>query len=371
MRKISIIGSVLLIVAAYFANDYLAKSKKPLKQKKGKIVKTVFVKPVLNSAVPLSIEENGNLVAKNKIVIYSEVQGLLEDPANKFRAGKTFKKGTSIIAIDNEDFKAGLIAQKSAFQNLLVSIMPDLKSDYPTSFDKWNSYLKNLDLHKPLEVLPEPVSDKEKYFISGKNIATSYYNIKSQEGTLANYEIIAPYDGILTEATMTAGTLVRPGQKLGEFINPNVFELPLSVNGSYASRLKIGKEVTLTDVEKLNSWTGKVTRINGRIDQNSQTVQVFVEVKGEGLREGLYLQANVNIEEVDNALEVSRKLLVNNSFVYIVENGMLKLEKISVVHSSKSTVTLTGLENGILLVEKPVPGAFENMKVKIFDDSKK
>lgn len=371
MRKVSIIGILLLIVAAYFANDYLVKSKMPLREKKGKVVKTVFVKAAINKTIPLVIEENGNLVAKNKIVIYAEVQGLLEDPSNKFRAGKVFKKGNSIVSIDNEDFKAGLIAQKSSFQNLLVSMMPDLKTDYPNAFDKWNSYLKNIDVFTPLPELPITTSDKEKYFISGKNLFTNYYNIKSQEGSLQNFNIVAPYDGILTEAIATSGTLVRPGQKLGEFINPKVFELPLAVNGSYASRLKVGKKVKLENVEKRNVWEGEVTRINGKIDQNSQTVQIFVEVKGAELREGMYLQAFVEIEEVENALEISRKLLVNNSFVYTVVDGKLKLKEISVIHSNKNTVVIKGLDNGTAFVYKSVPGAFEGMKVKIFEESKK
>lgn len=370
MRKISIVGIIILFIVAYFANQHLVNSKKPPRQKKGKVIKTVFVKPVLNSEVPLVIEENGNLVAKNKIVVFAEVQGLLEDPTNKFRAGREFKKGEELIAIDSEDFEANLISQKSVFQNILVSIMPDLKSDYPNVFEKWNAYLKSIDVFQPLPELPSTESDKEKYFISGKNIATNYYAIKSQEGTLRNYSIKAPYNGILTEASVTAGTLVRPGQQLGEFINPNVFELPLAVNASYASKLKIGKEVVLEDINQEKSWNGKVTRVNGKIDQISQTVQVFVEVKGEGLREGMFLQAKVAIEKAANALEVPRKLLVNNSSLYIVENEKLKLKKIKVLHSDKTSVVVNGLDDGTALIIKSVPGAFEGMKVKVLDEPK-
>ncbi|RLD83661.1 MAG: efflux transporter periplasmic adaptor subunit, partial [Bacteroidetes bacterium] len=59
------------------------------KRKAPKIIKTVFVETVQNKDVPIIITANGNLVAKNKIELFSEVQGILKPLSKDFKAGTT------------------------------------------------------------------------------------------------------------------------------------------------------------------------------------------------------------------------------------------------------------------------------------------
>lgn len=370
MRKLIIVGAgVVLIGISIFISNYLKNSKKIPKQRIVKTEKTVFVKQIKNGDVAVEISANGNLTAKNKVAIYSEVQGVLKPTGKDFRVGVSYRKGQTLLKINSQEFYASIQSQRSSLQNLIASIMPDLKLDYPDSFEKWNSYLKNYDLNKPVENLPKPTSDKEKYFITGKNIYTTFYNLKNLEARLEKYNLKAPFNGILTETLVTNGTLVRAGQKMGEFIDISVFELTLSISASFVDVLQIGKIVTLQNLEKTKTWTGKVSRINGRIDQASQTVQVFIQVKGKDLREGMYLEANVPVKTTTNAIEINRKLLVKNKFLYVVnKNNTLDLVEISPVHFNENSVIIKGLNNGTQLVSKPITGAYVGMPIKIFSE---
>lgn len=370
MRKLIIIGvGILVLGGAALLSNYLKNSKKEPEQKVTKVEKTVFVEAVVNKEIPITITANGNLVAKNKVDLYSEVQGVLQTAGKDFRVGTPYSKGQTLLRINSQELYATIQSQRSTLQNLIASIMPDIRLDYPTSFQKWDTYLKNFDINKTVPPLPEPTSDKEKYFITGKNMYTTYYNIKNQEVRLGKYNIRAPFKGVLTEALVTNGTLVRAGQKLGEFIDTSVFELPLSVNGMLADILQVGKEVTLHNLEKTKTWTGKVARINGKIDQASQTVQVFVGIKGKDLREGMYLEANVPTQTATNAIEINRKLLVENKSVYIVQDNALNLVTITPVHFNENSVVIKGLKNKMQLVSKPLSGAYVGMPVKIFTEA--
>lgn len=372
MRKsIIVLSAVLLLVAAYFVKEFLADSKEPPKQNKGKVVKTVFTEIVKNDTLPVIIRESGNLVAKHKIQLFSEAQGLLEVPADDFRVGIRSSKGKVLLQINNDDDFAALQAQKSSFQNLIAGILPDFKLDYPESFPVWVAYLKALDVDLPLADLPEARSEQEKYFIIGKGIYKSFYAIKNLEEALKRYTIKAPFDGVLTEALVTNGSLVRPGQKLGEYISQDVFELFLSVNANLVNSLKIGKKVLLRTADKSNEWTGKAVRINGKIDQASQTVQVFVEVRGKGLREGMYLESFVEAKEIENAYEVSQKLLINNKAVYVYKDSTLQLQEVTPQFFKEKTVLVSGIPDGTMLISKPVPGAFVGMPVKPYQPTKK
>jgi multidrug efflux pump subunit AcrA (membrane-fusion protein) len=329
-----------------------------------KVKPTVFVKGVKNEVIPIYIQESGRLTSKNRIEIYAEVQGVMEVSRKEFKPGTRFRKGETMVRIRNNDFYANLQAQKSVLQNLITGALPDLRIDYPESYQKWDNYIKNFDMDKPIGKLPEPSSDKEKYFITGKNIYTTYYNTKNQEIILQKYVLKAPFDGVLIDALVNPGTVVRPGQRLGELIDPSVYELEVAISKSYLPDLTIGKQVTISDInDGVKTWQGKISRINGRVNPMTQTVQVFIEVRGDELREGMFLNASISAKPKENAFEIARSLLINDNNLYVVEDSTLRMLPIDVVHRTTDTVVVRGLADGLQVVTKPVAGAYSGMAV--------
>ena len=366
MRKIIIVGStILLLGTSFLLFKFLSNSKKQEPKKIEKVIKTAYVDSVENKTIPIIISANGTLVAKDKVELFSEVQGVLQATGKEFKPGTSFSKGQTILRINSDEHFANLQSQKSNLQNLIASIMPDIRLDYPNSFEKWNNYLMNFDINKTTLPLPEITSNQEKYFVTGKNIFTTYYAVKNLEARLYKFNIRAPFSGIVTEANVRQGALVRSGQKMGEFISTNEYELEVAINVAYADILKKGRSVTLHNLEKSASWEGTVSRINGRVDQNTQTITIFISVKGERLHEGMYLEASVTANDENNVIEISRKLLVDMKAVYVIENKMLKLQEIAPVYFDEKKVFIRGLKNGVLLLNKPIPGAYEGMEVKI------
>ncbi len=369
MRKLlSIALGILLVVGAVFIAKYLIDNKKKPKPKFDKIVKTVFVEEVENKDIPIVITTSGNLTAKNKIDLFAEVQGVLKPSSKDFKAGTSYSRGENIIRINSDEFYANLQSQKSNFYNSITSIMPDIRLDYPNEFLKWQSYLNSFDINKATPKLPIMNTDKEKYFISGRGINTAYYNVKNLEVKLGKYNLKAPFSGVLTEALVTPGSLVRVGQKLGEFIDPSVYEMEVSVNAEFADLLKKGNAVKLHNLEKTKEYTGKVIRINGKVDATSQTIKAYIQLAHKDLREGTYLEADLTARSEKDAIEVSRKLLVDNKQLYIVRDSILDLIEVEPVYFSAESAVIKGVENGTLILSKPTPGAYQGMQVKIFED---
>ena len=169
---------------------------------------------------------------------------------------------------------------------------------------------------------------------------------------------------------MTPGTLVRQGQRLGEFIDPSIYELEVSVNKSLIPLLSIGQKVLVRDTESTGGeWEGQIVRINGKVDQTTQTVQVFATVQGEGLREGMYLEAVIDGEDKKNAYEISRSLLVEQSKVYVVRDSVLQLVDVKPLHYNQKSVIVGGLEDGETILSRIVPGAYDGMEVLIFNSN--
>jgi multidrug efflux pump subunit AcrA (membrane-fusion protein) len=367
MRNIilAILGVLLIAGAIFLGNYFIDKNQRP-KPKFKKTIKTVFVENVENTKIPIVLNAKGNLISKNKIEIFSEVQGVLKTSIKAFKPGTKYGKGETLLRINSDEFLANLKSQKSNLYNLITSILPDVRLDFNSEFNKWEKYLKHFNIDESVPKLPEFSSDKEKFFISGRGILTAYYNVKNLEVRLSKHTIRAPFSGVLTEALVTSGTLVRPGQKLGEFIDTGVYELEVSVNSEFADLLKVGNAVKLTDLNKTKVYQGKVVRVNGRIDLVSQTITAYVEVKHKDLKEGMFLEANLVAKSENNAIEISRKLLVDNKAVYVVEkDSILSLKKISPVYFGAENVVVKGLNNNDKILTQPLPGAFDGMIVKI------
>lgn len=370
MRKLiisAVLGGILIVASLYFAG-VIAGSKDNRRPTAPKVIKTVFVDTVQNGTVPLMVPANGNLRAKKRVELYSEVQGVFRPGSKLFRTGQEYNAGQTLIRIDANEYFASVQSAKSVLYNLLTSIMPDLRLDYPEIYPKWQNYLNSFDLEKATPPLPEMTTEQEKFFITGRQIVSNYYNVKNLEQRLSKYTISAPFDGILTEALVTEGTLVRSGQKLGEFINTGMYELEVSVSKTYGDYLKVGNKVELSNLEKTETYVGEVTRVNGRVDQGSQTITVFIEVSGDDLKEGQYLEANLEAKEETNAIEINRALLLDNDQIFVVKDSILDLMFVDPVYFTDKTVVLKNVPDGQVIVSKPLTGAYAGMLVKIFNE---
>lgn len=368
IRKVIItVLSVVILVGGFFGAKKIADSKKPPEKKIEKTVTTVFTSNVENGAIQVELPVTGSLKAKNRVDLFSEVQGVMLPDGGKFKAGTAFSAGQSLVSIKADDFKASLMSQRSNLQNLVTAALADLRLDYPSSFDNWNSYLSNLDVNKSIPALPEPASDKERMFITGRNIYTTYYSIKNAEIILAKYNLSAPFNGILTNAMVTPGTVIRPGQKLGEFIDPSVYELEAPISSSMINYLKVGQQVQVRATDNSDrNWTGSVTRINRLIDPKSQSISAFIQVSGAGLEEGMFLEASIDAAKLEDAFEIARSVIFDEDQVFLAVDSILVQQTVSAIHFNEKTAIVRGLENGAQVLSKMPPGAYPGMKIQVY-----
>lgn len=367
MRNIvlSLLG-LLLIVGAYFIGQKIANGNKKQRPAPAKVVKTVFTDTVQNGVVQIVIPANGNLIAKRRVELYSEVQGVFRGTGKLFRPGQTYNNGQTIIRVDAAEYYASVQSAKSNLYNSIAAIMPDLRLDFPDIFPKWQSYLNGFDLEKSTPKLPEMTSEKENFFITGRGIVSSYYNVNNLEQRLGKFNIRAPFTGILTEALVTEGSLIRNGQKLGEFIDPSVYEMEVALGKRYANLLKVGETVVLNTLDKSKTYSGRVSRVNGSIDATTQTINAYIEVIDNDLKEGMYLEANLNAKSESDAIEVSRSLIFDQNQMFVVKDSLLDLIDVNPVYFSNTKAVVKGIPNGTVIISKPTPGAYAGMLVQAY-----
>ncbi len=354
-KLIGLAGTVgIIVIGIIIASAFASQKKDPprhMQKSSAAALKTVTVQIQETSPV---FHTGGILHAYNKIILFAEVNGVLRESGIPFRSGSHFKAGQVLLKIDDRVYRNNVLAQKSSLLNQLTLFLPDLAIDYPESVKNWQTYLDSFELNKPMAPLPAAVDTKEKYFIASRNIYSLYYQVKGMEETLAKYTLRAPYKGTVTESDITAGSLVRAGQKLGEFTNVSLYEAAMPVNMGDLPFLKIGDRVTLTSEDLPGTFNGTIRRINDKIDRSTQTVQVFIAVSDPQLKDGMYLNASIQASHTSSGAIIPFKWLVNGSSIYVLQDSSFVLRPVQVVLSQEDDVMINGLKQGETILAQEV-----------------
>ena len=368
MKKytISVGAGLAILFLAYLLSNLILGLEKNEISSVSEVSKLVIVKEVKNSVSPINLSVDGRIKSKNKIDIYSEVQGVVNLNGNTFKEGKTFKKNEIILSIKSDEFSTSVKQARSELQNLIASILPDIKIDFNENFNSWNDYFQKFNVENEVPELPTSKSDKEKYYLVGKGIQSMFYKVKSLEERLKKFVIYAPFDGSISKTYMTEGTLINPGMILGSFISNSDFELTVNIPSKYADFVLINNEINITVNDKI--FKGLIKRTNKNIDELSQTVSVHIEFMNKNLKDGMYVNTKIPLNLDSKGFPVSRSILINDSFVYVAENNnLVGIRNVKPIYYDEDSVIISGLKDGEKIISSYIPGIYKGMKIKISD----
>jgi RND family efflux transporter MFP subunit len=284
------------------------------------------------------------------------------------REGSKFKSGDLLLQIFDEEAKNNLKASKSRFMNGIAGILPDIRIDFPESYQKYQDFFNSIKIDKPLPELPQLDSDKEKVFLASRNILNDYYNIISAEIRLSKYKLYAPYDGSFTAVYLEPGSVANPGSRIASMIRTDKLELEVPVRHDETYWINIGDAVNVSTKDRQLQWSGKVVRKSDFIDPSSQSITIYIALdsqKDKPLYQGQYLQAEFASKPMENSMEIPRNAIFKKDRVFIVEDGKLKEKKVEILKANETTVLISGLPTGADLVVEPLVNAKEGFNAEI------
>ena len=363
LRRIllSVLG-ILILVVAFSLSKSIANGNPPPRKEAGKVVKDVYYVEVKNNVYNVQIPSNGVLEAYQRIKVTARVQGLMQTISPLFKSGQAYKKGQTLVQIESSEFRSNVISQRASLYNLITSVLPDLELDFPEAYEIWKAFLLQFDVEQTVPALPA-MEENVRLFISGRGIISSYYALQNLEKSLTFYSIKAPFDGVLVAANVTEGSLIRPGQELGDFIAPDHYELKVALPKSYVEKIAVGASVELKSIDTQKTYPGKVARINAKVTTQTQSVEVFIRVSNPELKEGMYMESQIGALEFENVFSIDRGLLDGDQQLYLIEKNQLQLKQVKVVHFTETDAIISGLTDGQLLIAQPIIGAYQGMEV--------
>jgi membrane fusion protein (multidrug efflux system) len=123
--------------------------------------------------------------------------------------------------------------------------------------------------------------------------------LASSERALGNTVVRAPFAGVVSERTVSAGDVVSPGNPLFTVVDPRSLRLEASVPADAAGTLRVGAPVSFS----LNGYTGRtfegrITRISPIADAVTRQVGIIAELPNRDgqLLGGLFAEGRVATE---------------------------------------------------------------------------
>ena len=372
-RKVIVFAVFALIVGGGFLAMRQFAGMKELPPERPKAATTNFVKvdEVAYRELDTEVSAYGRITSSQPLSLIAEVGGRLFRGQVLLKPGVNFTRGQLLCRINDAEVRLNLQSRKSEFLNLIASSLPDFKIDFQEDYATWQAYFESIDIDKTLPKLPEASSSKVKTFLATKNILRDYYSIKSAEENLRKYYIYAPYDGSIATVNLETGTVVSPGATIATIIRTDQLELEIPMEVNNIKWVEEGSAVVVTSEDGMQSWPGEVTRVADYVDPNSQSINVYVSVEAgpnSGLYDGLYLRATIPGSKLENAMEIPRRVLINDDQVFVVKDGALQTRRVNVQKINQDRVVISPIEaNGLnegdsLVVEAP-SNAIENMRV--------
>ena len=330
-------------------------------------VKTEKVVYTTNEA---KIIETGRLSSQQMVDLSAEVQGQILPGEVILKEGTKFRKGVLLVKIFDDEARNNLKASKSRFMNSIANILPDIRIDFPESFQKYQDFFNSLKIDQPLPELPELDSDKEKVFLASRNILNDYFNIKSAEVRLSKYRLYAPFDGTFTMVYLELGSVANPGSRIASMIRTDKLELEVPVRIEDTYWINVGDQVQVSTKDRKIQWTGKVVRKSDFMDPSSQAITLYVALsqeKNKPLYQGQYLLAEFAAKTLENSMEIPRNAIFDKDKVFTVEDGKLKANIVEILKSNETTAFISGLPEGLDLVVEPLVNAKEGFNAEILD----
>jgi HlyD family secretion protein len=187
--------------------------------------------------------------------------------------------------------------------------------------------------------------------------------VDAAQATLNLSKIIAPFDGVITEANPQPGDMVAPGEVVVRIEDLSRLFVDLEISEVDINLVTPGQSVVLIfDAIPDKTYTGQIVKVDlvGKVDSGATNFPVTVELTDADplVKPGMTAAVTVTVKEVENVLLVSNRavrVLNGERVVYIlVDNQPIAVKiRLGAITDLYSEVVGGDLSEGDLLILNP------------------
>ena len=263
-----------------------------------------------------------------------------------------------------DDTEIGISYQQAKIQ---------LEQARTTLTDEENNYKRNTELKKSELISEQDFQTVEANYKTAKlTYRDKLENFKNLELQLNYTKIKSPVEGYVTERLVEVGDKVNSNDHVYTVEDFDPLLIRVYVPSSDVLQLKQGLKAEVTsDILTGHVFNGSVKLINPRIDVQSGTVKVTVEVfdKTMKLKPGMFVEVKIVVGEKENIIVIPRKSITykqEKAYIFVLDKMQVSRREIKVgVIEEDHIEVLEGLTEGEMLVTVGVESLKEGMNVRV------
>lgn len=320
----------------------------------------VSVEPVNRQNLNSYLVLNGIVEPERKIEIFSRLSAYVKKIVKE--EGDYVKENDVLALLDDTEIKISHEQAKIQLEQAKIQL-EEAEKNYVR-----NQELIKRDLISEQDFQTQEAEHKQRQ-LDHQDRLESYKNLQLQ---LNWTQIRALSEGYITERLIEMGDRVNANQQVYTIEDFKPLLLRVSVPTSDAIKLKIGMPAeVMTEIFKGTVFKGDVKLINPRIDVQTGTVKVTVEVLDESLslRPGMFVEVRIAIGMKENVLVIPRKAILykqNKTFVFVLSHNQVSQREVLLGLLEEDYVEVTsGLEEGEVIVSVGVEGLKDGKRVDV------
>jgi HlyD family secretion protein len=293
------------VTVVYAADDKKAASAP------AKAALTVTVTQPQPARLPMKISANGNIAAWQEASVGTEANGLrlAEVRAN---VGDVVKKGQVLAVFAADTVQADVAAAKASVAEAEATL---------------GEAAANAQRARELQPAGALSGQQINNYLTAERTAqarleASRAALKVQQLRLAQTQVVAPDNGVISSRSATVGAVLPAGQELFRLIRQGRLEWRAEVPSVDLVRLKPGQPATVVASTGAVPVTGKVRMVAPTVDPQTRNGIVYVDLGATGdVKAGMYARGEFDIGQSDALTLPQGAVVLRDGFNYVLKVG--------------------------------------------------
>ena len=169
---------------------------------------------------------------------------------------------------------------------------------------------------------------------------------------LQTYTIRAPVAGTVLELESETGQTVGPSTRLLTLADLSELVVQADVDEAYATQIALDQPTVLQLAGETGTREGHVSFVSGRVNEATGGLAIKISFEAPiSAPVGLTVTTNIIVDHRDAALTVPRTALLNGEGVFVVADGVARLQSVAIVDWPAARLIVTsGLAEGDALI---------------------
>lgn len=326
----------------------------------------VTARSVQKERLQITLESYGTVQPRTQSALVAQVGGMIVEINPNFRSGGFFDGGETLLVIDPRDYQIALTSQEAVLADAEQALLIE-QARAAQALKDWHRVGNK-------ETAPDLVLRKPQLASARARMKSAQASLERARLDLDRTQIKAPYAGRMLEQQVDLGQVVGNGTVLGTVYATDYVEIRLPLRNSDIAFIdlpeprRLGEqlqsdlpEVVLhSSLSADKQWYGHIVRTESALDSASRQLYVIAQIDDpyggsakhrQPPKIGEYVTAKITGRVVDAAVVLENEFIYQNSFVYVVEDGLLQRRDIEILWQNiEHALVGAGLSPGDVLV---------------------